>query len=69
MRRAFLAAFLALVALGAPAQEAARKPTRVLFIGNSLTFTGNIPSRVALLARDMGRAVETEAVAEPAFSL
>lgn len=73
MLRALLAAILATLAVAAAAQDPAKqpekKPARVLFIGNSLTSTGNIPSRVAVLARDMGREVETEAVTVPGFSL
>lgn len=66
-RRAFLAAFaiLALVACGGTWA----KPTRILFVGNSLTYVTDIPARVAALAKAMGREAEVKSVAFPAFSL
>jgi hypothetical protein len=68
MPRAFTASFLLLLAITvAHAQPA--KPQRVLFIGNSLTYTNDIPARVAKLARAMGKDVVVESVAFPSFSL
>ena len=37
-----------------------RAPTRVLFVGNSLTYVGNLPSVLAALAASNGRPVATE---------
>jgi hypothetical protein len=45
------------------------RPTRILFIGNSLTSTGDIPGQVEKLAHATGRAVMVETVAQPNFSL
>lgn len=51
------------------ADKAAPRPTRVLFIGNSLTYWMDLPQRIAGVARATGRAVEVESVAFPSFSL
>ena len=57
MRRAVLAALVAGLALAASAAaqpggdgRAAREPLRVLFVGNSLTATNDLPAIVAALA-------------------
>lgn len=44
-------------------------PRRILFIGNSLTYTNNLPAIVAELARQAGEPVEVATVAHPDFSL
>lgn len=44
-------------------------PVRVLFVGNSLTYTNDLPSMVAKLAERDGLKIATEAVARPGFSL
>lgn len=44
-------------------------PLRVLFIGNSLTYTNDLPGMVAAIARASGESIETEMVAEPNFSI
>jgi hypothetical protein len=44
-------------------------PTRILFVGNSLTTTNDLPSRVRELAREEGRRWETSTVAYPNYSL
>jgi hypothetical protein len=61
MRRAFIAVFLLALALGAAGQRPPG-PVRVLFIGNSLTASTDVPGRLAKLARAMGRDVVVEAV-------
>jgi hypothetical protein len=45
------------------------KQLRVLFIGNSLTSTGDIPARFAKLAGAMGRKATVEMVAFPDYGL
>jgi hypothetical protein len=49
------------------AQE--RSPVRILFVGNSLTSTTDMPGRVAKLARAMGKEVSVETVAHDDYSL
>ena len=44
-------------------------PTRTLFIGNSLTFTNDLPAMVCALARSAGRQAICESVAKPDFGL
>ena len=68
VRLAFIACLLAFASLAA-AEAPGSKALRVLFIGNSLTYTGDIPGRVAKLAAAMGRKAEVESVAYPSFSL
>lgn len=65
--RALAAAVLLLAAFVAGAAE--DRPARILFVGNSLTYTADIPTRFANLARTMGHPVEVQSVAFPAFSL
>ena len=45
------------------------EPLRVLFVGNSLTATNDLPAQVAALAKAGGHRVETGAVVEDGFSL
>ena len=52
-----------------PLAQAATKPFRVLFIGNDLTYTGEIPERVEKLARALGREATIETVAYPDYGL
>jgi hypothetical protein len=44
-------------------------PTRVLFVGNSLTTTNDLPSRVCDLSLAAGDAWDTSVVAYPSYSL
>lgn len=44
-------------------------PSRVLFVGNSLTFANDLPGMVSALARAAGHRLECETVAHPDFSL
>lgn len=70
-------AFLLAAALGTlqPAatadrlQPAAAPPTRVLFVGNSLTAANNLPAMVTAIAAASGRPFACETVAIPNFSL
>src|SRR5687768_2936853 len=57
---------LAVTAFASGAQE---RPTRILFIGNSLTTVSDIPARVAGLAKAMGREAHVESVASNGYSL
>jgi len=43
--------------------------TRLLFIGNSLTYANDLPGRVCALARAAGRPAVCESVAKPDYSL
>jgi hypothetical protein len=69
MFRAMTASFLLLCAAIAVAHAQSAPPRRILFIGNSLTFTTDIPGRVAKLARAMGKDVAVESVTYPSYSL
>lgn len=66
MLRLIAAVLLAAAALAAHGQG---KPTRILFIGNSLTSATDIPGRVAALARAMGREAHVESVTSNGYSL
>jgi hypothetical protein len=57
------------IAATAWAQAPVSKPTRILFIGNSLTYTLDTPARLAKLAQAMGREAVVASQAYPDFSL
>lgn len=63
--------WIAILTLGlcAALAHAQPNPTRILFVGNSLTSATDIPGRVAALARAMGREAEVESVAARGYSL
>jgi len=42
---------------------------KVLFVGNSLTYTNDLPSKFAAIAKDNGRLVEKEMIAKPNYAL
>lgn len=44
-------------------------PTRILFIGNSLTYQNDLPGMVCQLARSVGRRLVCESVAKPDYGL
>lgn len=44
-------------------------PTRILFIGNSLTYSHDLPAMVCAMARSAGRQVTCESVAKPDYGL
>ncbi len=70
--RLALAACLAACALGAVSIAEARPaatPPRVLFVGNSLTATNDLPGTVSALARATGRTLETGTIAHGGFAL
>ena len=49
--------------------QAPGNAARVLFIGNSLTYTNDLPAMVGTLARAAGRPIHVESVALPDFGL
>jgi hypothetical protein len=67
-----LCAALAACLLGTVSLAEARpaaEPLRVLFVGNSLTATNDLPAEVARLARAAGKQIETGTVVHGGFSL
>ena len=68
MRRVLSILALWLLAAAALAQPAAA-PKRILFIGNSLTASSDVPGRLATLANAMGRPVAVESVTRNGYSL
>ncbi len=64
-----LAALVALPQLAGAQLLGTQTPLRVLFVGNSLTYTTDIPRRVAKVAEATGRKAVIESVAYPSFSL
>jgi hypothetical protein len=59
-RRWWLAFLFCPLLLVAGITHAADKPVRVLFVGNSLTYVGNLPAVFATLARGNGRDVHAD---------
>jgi hypothetical protein len=57
------------LALAAAFLLAQPSPTRVLFIGNSLTYANDLPALVGAMARSAGRQVTCESVAKPDYGL
>jgi len=49
--------------------QPAPAPTRILFVGNSLTYQNDLPGMVATLARAAGKLVVCESIARPDYSL
>src|SRR4051812_18096745 len=68
-RTASALAFALVIATTAWGQAPVSKPTRILFIGNSLTYTLDTPARLAKLAQAMGREAVVASQAYPDFSL
>ena len=64
-----LALVLVLAGFVRPSQADANEPLRVLFVGNSLTHTNDLPAVVATLARKRGTEIEYETIAPGGFSL
>jgi hypothetical protein len=69
MRRLSHAALVFAWATATVGWSSPQSATRVLFIGNSLTTTNDLPLRVRELGRDEGQAWETSAIAFPNYSL
>jgi hypothetical protein len=67
-RIAVAAGIAALLTTGA-VRAAPAEPLRVLFVGNSLTETNDLPAAVASLAETAGRRLETGAVIASGYSL
>jgi hypothetical protein len=64
--RLCLAGALMLVSVSVMAQPG---PARILFIGNSLTYSNDLPAMVCAMARSAGRQVTCESVAKPDYGL
>jgi hypothetical protein len=72
MSRIFAALLVLLASFATAAQAPSAqpaKPTRVLFIGNSLTSVSDIPGRLAALAKVMGRVAHVESYTANGYSL
>jgi hypothetical protein len=67
-RIAITAGIAALLTAGA-VRAGPAEPLRVLFVGNSLTETNDLPAEVASLAEAAGRRLETGAVVSSGYSL
>ena len=68
-RTLLVAAILACLAGAGLGRAQPGEPLRVLFVGNSLTATNDLPAQFAALAKAGGHRVETDAVVEDGFSL
>jgi hypothetical protein len=68
MRSVVLAAAIVCIAC-AQGTTGTDRPTRLLFVGNSLTAANNLPAMVEAVARSSGTRVKTAAVAYPNYSL
>ena len=60
---------LARLALAATLLFTQPTPTRILFIGNSLTYSNDLPAMVCAMARSAGRQATCESVAKPDYGL
>lgn len=67
--RAFLIGFALLTLSGISAANAQSQTIRVLFIGNSLTYSNDLPSMVAALAESRQQKLIHKTIAFPNFSL
>jgi hypothetical protein len=65
MRHRLLLPVLLLAVLSAQAEP----PLRILFIGNSLTYTNDLPSMVRRIGETDGRIVDTQMIALPNYAL
>jgi hypothetical protein len=64
MKAAVLLLVVSLASAGAPSSE-----LRVLFVGNSLTETNDLPAKVAALAEAKGRKLEYRTITFGGYSL
>ncbi len=64
-----MAAILACLAGSSLGRAQPGEPMHVLFVGNSLTATNDLPAQVAALAKAAGHGLETGAVIQDGFSL
>jgi hypothetical protein len=60
---------IVLLAAGLALWQPAAGTTRILFIGNSLTYANDLPRQVCALAESAGKRAICESVAKPDFSL
>ena len=64
-----LALVLVLAGFARASLNAENEPLRVLFVGNSLTHTNDLPAVVATIARKRGTEIEYETIAPGGMSL
>lgn len=70
MRSKWLAALFALSCVFANSAGAATpKPLRILFVGNSLTYVGNLPAVVEALAADNGKSLQADMIVKGGATL
>jgi len=69
LSRVVLSAVAALILTAEATRATPAEPLRVLFVGNSLTETNDLPAVVASLARATGRELETGSVVAGGYSL
>jgi hypothetical protein len=69
LRLALLATLALLVCAGGAPAQSGPAPLRVLFVGNSLTATNDLPAVVARIARSHGRSLEYRTVAFGGYAL
>lgn len=69
LRVALLAGIALLFCAGGAAAKPTSAPLRVLFVGNSLTATNDLPAVVARIARSHGRTLEYRTVAFGGYAL
>lgn len=62
MRFLLALATIAIAACSTPAEESNEEPIRILFVGNSLTYTGNLPAVVDALSAANGRATASDMI-------
>lgn len=66
---ALLFLWLSLVFASCSAAHVSGRPARILFVGNSLTYVGNLPAVFSALARTNGHAVHSYMVVSPGGTL
>ena len=69
MARKICEAVIALAVLAAVATSAAAEPVRILFIGNSLTGTNELPATVCRLAKIAGKEASCDSITRNGYSL
>ncbi|OYT90148.1 MAG: hypothetical protein CFE43_19735 [Burkholderiales bacterium PBB3] len=65
----FIVYFAAILCAGCTSAPQAREPLRLLFVGNSLTYVGNLPAVVDALAATNHRLVQSDMIAKGGATL